>query len=98
MVDKMEPEDPLALKRNEDTDTEEKKPLSNLDMKAQNVLNVHMVQIKMEYVDSSCDHLSEVKVEEDAAPFTCPIVKCESKDNEIINNAPAVRLSYRISL
>ncbi|XP_069669503.1 uncharacterized protein [Periplaneta americana] len=64
-VIKMEPEvDPLAIQTSENTDIEEKKPISEEG----NLLDLHMAGIKTECVDHSWDVTLETEVEETIVP------------------------------
>ncbi|KAJ4425710.1 hypothetical protein ANN_27906 [Periplaneta americana] len=76
-VIKKEPDiDPLAIHWSDDTDTDEKKPLSEEG----NVLDLDVTGIKTECVDHSYDHTSETKVEETAVPTNFVSVKCEAEE------------------
>ncbi|XP_069697033.1 gastrula zinc finger protein XlCGF57.1-like isoform X2 [Periplaneta americana] len=73
----MEPEvDPLGMKINDNTDLEEKKPLSE----EVNLLNLCSTQIKLECEDHSCDLVSEIKFEEIPVMVTYPMVTCEAEE------------------
>ncbi|XP_069669569.1 zinc finger protein OZF-like isoform X2 [Periplaneta americana] len=65
--------DPLALQTNDNTDLEEKKPLSE-------ELNPHSTQIKIECDGHSYDLISRVKLEETAVSATLPMVACGAEE------------------
>ncbi|XP_069670329.1 uncharacterized protein [Periplaneta americana] len=74
-VIKTEPEvDPLAAP-SDHTDMEEKEPL----LEQVNVTDMHLVTIKTECVDDSCDLTSEIRLEEPSEAVSFPTTKCEAK-------------------
>ncbi|XP_069672711.1 uncharacterized protein [Periplaneta americana] len=74
---KEEPEvDPLATQSSDNTDTDEKKPLSEEG----NLLDLHVTGIKTECVDNSYDFTSETKFEETAVPTDFVYIKCKAED------------------
>ncbi|KAJ4425552.1 hypothetical protein ANN_27747, partial [Periplaneta americana] len=75
-VIKKEPEvDPLAIQWSDNTDTDEKKPLSE----EENALDLNMTEIKKECMDKNSDLMSAVKAKE--TPVTdFPIVKSEAEE------------------
>ncbi|XP_069670937.1 uncharacterized protein [Periplaneta americana] len=77
-VIKMEPEvDPLSIQTSDDADIEEKKPLSEEG----NLLDLHVTEIKTEFMDHKCDLKSEMTFEEAAVPGDFPMLKSESEKN-----------------
>ncbi|XP_069669364.1 uncharacterized protein [Periplaneta americana] len=76
-VTNMEPEvDPLAVQMSDNTNVEEKKPLSEEG----NLFSEHMIRIKEECVDQSYDITSDMKVEETQMPVNFHFVKCEPQE------------------
>ncbi|XP_069670182.1 uncharacterized protein [Periplaneta americana] len=76
-VIKKEPEvDPLAIEWCDDTDTVEKKHLSEDG----NVLDLHVTEIKTECMDQSYALKSEMTFEESPVPIDFPVVKIEAKE------------------
>ncbi|XP_069672965.1 uncharacterized protein [Periplaneta americana] len=76
-VIKEEPEvDPLAIQRSDNSDTAEKKLLSEEG----NLLAVHVAEIKMECVDHSYDFTAGFRVEETAVPANFVTTKCEAEE------------------
>ncbi|XP_069673203.1 uncharacterized protein [Periplaneta americana] len=73
---KKEPEvDPLTIQCSDNTDTDEKKPLSEEG----NLLDLHVAGIKTECLDHSCDLTSDIKVEQTAVPTDSVTTKCKAK-------------------
>ncbi|KAJ4425703.1 hypothetical protein ANN_27899 [Periplaneta americana] len=76
-VIKKEPEvDPLAVHWSDNTDTDEKKPLSE----ERSLLDLHVAGIKTESVDHSYDLTSEIKVEETAVPTNLVTASCGTEE------------------
>ncbi|XP_069697100.1 uncharacterized protein [Periplaneta americana] len=76
---KMEHEiDPLAIHTSDNTDVEEKKPLSE----EVNVLNLHTTQIKKECGDRTDDRdlITQIKIEEFPVPITVPMATSEAEE------------------
>ncbi|XP_069670165.1 uncharacterized protein [Periplaneta americana] len=93
-VIKTEPEvDPLAILSSDNTDTDEKKPLTEEG----NLLDVQLIGMKTEYADYSCDVKSEIKVEDCPVPISFPVVKTEvvedSSDLERVKQQQKVKVS-----
>ncbi|XP_069669962.1 uncharacterized protein [Periplaneta americana] len=81
-VIKKEPEvDPLAIQWSDETDTDEKKPLSEEG----NLLDFHVTGIKTESVSRSYELTSEIKVEDTAVQTDFVTTKCKA---ETIANMP----------
>ncbi|XP_069670235.1 zinc finger protein 235-like isoform X5 [Periplaneta americana] len=77
-VIKMEPEvDPLSIQTSDDADIEEKKPLSEEG----NLLDLHVTEIKTEFIDHKCDLKSEMTYEEAAVSVDFPMRKSEAENN-----------------
>ncbi|XP_069671032.1 uncharacterized protein [Periplaneta americana] len=75
-VIKMEPGDPLAIKKCDNTEMEEKKPLSQEG----NVLHLQVTEIKTECKEHCTDPKSEMTFEENPAPLGIGIVKSEAEE------------------
>ncbi|KAJ4425979.1 hypothetical protein ANN_27605 [Periplaneta americana] len=76
-VIKNEPEvDPLAIQWSDNTDRDEKKPLSEEG----NLLDLHVAGIKTERVDHSYDLTSDIKIEETAMPTNFVTTKCKTEE------------------
>ncbi|KAJ4425551.1 hypothetical protein ANN_27746, partial [Periplaneta americana] len=74
---KKEPKvDPLAIQLSDNTDRDEKNPLSE----EENLLNLHVAGIKTECVDHSYDLTSEIKIEEMAMPTNFVAIKCKAEE------------------
>ncbi|XP_069673366.1 uncharacterized protein [Periplaneta americana] len=79
-VIKEEPEvDPLAIQWNDNTDTDEKKLLSEEG----NLLDLHETEIKTECIDRSCKLESDITFEETPVSIHFPIVKSEAEWSEV---------------
>ncbi|XP_069669886.1 uncharacterized protein [Periplaneta americana] len=68
--------DPLAIQWSDNTDTDEKKPLSEEG----NLLDLHVAGIKTERVDHSYDLTSDIKIEETAMPTNFVMTKCKTEE------------------
>ncbi|XP_069671648.1 zinc finger protein 664-like isoform X1 [Periplaneta americana] len=68
--------DPLAIQWNDNTDSAEKKPLSEEG----NLLDLHVAGIKKECVDRSYDLTSGFSVEESAVPTNFVATKCKAEE------------------
>ncbi|XP_069669849.1 THAP domain-containing protein 3-like isoform X4 [Periplaneta americana] len=76
-VIKKEPEvDPLAIQWSDETDTDEKKPLSE----QVNLLDLHVAGIKTECVDHSYDLKSDFRVEGTPVPTNFVTTKCKAEE------------------
>ncbi|XP_069669853.1 uncharacterized protein [Periplaneta americana] len=74
---KMETEvDPLAILSSDNTDTDEKKPLAE----EENILDLHVAEIKIECVDHSCDLTLETKIEETVVPSNFVTTDCKPEE------------------
>ncbi|XP_069669805.1 uncharacterized protein [Periplaneta americana] len=75
-VIKKEPEvDPLAVHWSDNTDTDEKKPLSEDGL----LLDPYVAGIKMKCEDNNCDLTSDIKVEETAVPTNFVTINCKDE-------------------
>ncbi|XP_069697052.1 uncharacterized protein [Periplaneta americana] len=68
--------DPLAIQTSDNTDRKEKKPLSE----EVNFFNLHLTQIKKEYVDHSYDLTPEMTLDDTQVPVNFTFVKCEAEE------------------
>ncbi|KAJ4425878.1 hypothetical protein ANN_27504 [Periplaneta americana] len=77
-VIKMEPEvDPVTIQTSDIADIEGRKPLSE----EENLLDLHVTEIKTEYIDHRYDLGSEIAFEESAVPIDFLLVKSEAEEN-----------------
>ncbi|XP_069672521.1 uncharacterized protein [Periplaneta americana] len=68
--------DPLVIQSSDNTDTDEKKPLSEDG----NLLNPYVVGIKTECKDHSCNLTSDIKVEETTVPTNFSTINCKAEE------------------